>query len=252
MPTIALKLVLTPALIGGASLAGRRWGPMVAGWLVGLPLTSGPVALFLAIDHGPAFATSAATGMLAGTVSQAMFSLAYSRAAAKGPWLSCGLGCLGFASSTLLLDRFSLAALSALTITIGAILATLLLLPARPTPSDPSTPLPWWDTGARMLVATAFVLAVTLSAPTLGPQLSGLLTPFPFFGALLAVFSHRHGGAASAVSVLRGLSYGLFAPTAFFLVLCVLLVPLGIPAGFAAAAGAGIVTQGFSLRAVRR
>jgi hypothetical protein len=36
MDTLALKLVLTPTLIGAASLAGRRWGPAVSGWLVGL------------------------------------------------------------------------------------------------------------------------------------------------------------------------------------------------------------------------
>lgn len=251
MPTIALKLIVTPTLIASASLAGRRWGPAVGGWLVGLPFTSGPVALFLAIDHGPAFAAVAATGMLAGTISQAMFSLSYSRIAGKGPWLSCGLGCLGFASSTLLLDRFSLAPSSALAITVGAIFGALRLLPSRPARAETSRPLPWWDIGARMLVATMFVLAVTTSAPILGPQLSGLLTPFPFFGALLAVFAHHHEGAASAVGVLRGLLHGLLAPAAFFLVLSVLLVPLGVPAAFAAAAAAGIAIQGLSLLAVR-
>jgi hypothetical protein len=54
--TLVLKLVLTPLLIGAASLAGRRWGPAIAGWLVGLPLTSAPVALFLALDLGIGFA----------------------------------------------------------------------------------------------------------------------------------------------------------------------------------------------------
>jgi hypothetical protein len=50
METLALKLVLTPTLIGATSLAGRKWGAAVSGWLVGLPLTSGPVALFLALE----------------------------------------------------------------------------------------------------------------------------------------------------------------------------------------------------------
>lgn len=49
---IALKLVLTPLLIGMASVAGRRWGPMVSGRLIGLPLTSAPVVLFLALEQG--------------------------------------------------------------------------------------------------------------------------------------------------------------------------------------------------------
>ena len=45
MDSFVLKLVLTPTLIGAASLAGRRWGPAVSGWLVGFPFTSAPIAL---------------------------------------------------------------------------------------------------------------------------------------------------------------------------------------------------------------
>ena len=74
--SLILKLVLTPALIGAASLAGHRWGAAVGGWLVGIPLTSAPIALFLALDHGPSFAASASVGMLLGTISQAIFCLA--------------------------------------------------------------------------------------------------------------------------------------------------------------------------------
>ena len=47
---LVIKLLLTPILIGMVSLAGRRWGPAISGWFVGLPLTSGPVMLFLALD----------------------------------------------------------------------------------------------------------------------------------------------------------------------------------------------------------
>ena len=44
---LLFKLLLTPVIIGLVSLAGRRWGPAVSGWLVGLPLTSAPVVLFM-------------------------------------------------------------------------------------------------------------------------------------------------------------------------------------------------------------
>jgi hypothetical protein len=33
---LLLKLTLAPALVGGAGLAGRRFGPRVGGWLIGL------------------------------------------------------------------------------------------------------------------------------------------------------------------------------------------------------------------------
>src|SRR5215467_9882417 len=82
---LVFKLLLTPALIGLISLAGRRWGPAISGWLVGLPLTSGPITFLLALSHGDAFAAAVATGTLAGTLSQVAFCLAYA-------WLAVGLG----------------------------------------------------------------------------------------------------------------------------------------------------------------
>jgi hypothetical protein len=75
-----------PMLILAASLAGRRWGPTVGGWLVGLPLTSAPVAFFLAIDQGLGFAKNAAAGSLAGTAAQAGFCLAYCATARYCRW----------------------------------------------------------------------------------------------------------------------------------------------------------------------
>jgi len=98
-----------------------------------------------------------------------------------------------------------------------------------------------------MVVATVFVLLLTALAPVLGPYLSGLLSPFPLFGAVLVVFVHRSEGATSAMKLLRGLLFGLFAPAGFFMVLCALIEPLGIGLGFAAA----LVAQGFTLRMLR-
>ena len=74
---LALKLFLAPMLIGFVSIAGRRWGPTVGGWLVSLPLTSAPVILFLGIEQGTAFASSAAQNTLMGIMSVASFCLVY-------------------------------------------------------------------------------------------------------------------------------------------------------------------------------
>jgi len=60
MNLLIAKVIVTPLLVLAASLAGRRWGESIAGWLVGLPLTSGPVAVFLTLEHGPKFAAQAA------------------------------------------------------------------------------------------------------------------------------------------------------------------------------------------------
>ena len=95
-----------------------------------------------------------------------------------------------------------------------------------------------------MAVATAFVLLLTAAAPVLSPYTSGLLSPFPLFGAVL-------GGATPAMRLLRGLLFGLFAPAGFFLALSALIGPLGIGLGFAVATATALAPQGLTLMVLR-
>jgi len=97
---VAVKAVVTPVLIGGASLAGRRFGHHVCGWLVALPMTSGPVAFFLVLDQGASFAAGAAVGMLAATLSQVAFALVYGWASRRGSLRAFGSGAAAFAVAT--------------------------------------------------------------------------------------------------------------------------------------------------------
>src|SRR5512145_2399570 len=109
MNLLSLKLILTPVLIAVATLAARRWGPAVGGWLAGLPLTSGPVSLILALERGPDFAARAALGTLFGLVSLAAFCWAYGAAARWTAWGGCLAAALAaFAASTLALRDMTL------------------------------------------------------------------------------------------------------------------------------------------------
>jgi hypothetical protein len=102
-----------------------------------------------------------------------------------------------------------------------------------------------------MLAATAIVVLITTLAPVLGSHLAGLLSPFPAFGAVLALFTHHTHGAGGAVQVLDGLLLGLLAPAVFFLVLALALPSIGL-AAFVIAAPAAIVTQGATVFAIPR
>ncbi|MFI5272117.1 MAG: hypothetical protein ACHQ4H_03680 [Ktedonobacterales bacterium] len=258
MSSLVLKLILTPALIGAASLAGRRWGPALSGWLVGLPFTSGPITFFLALGHGTNFAAAAAAGTLAGTVSQAAFCLAYGWLAmgTRAPygWLvALVAGAFAFGAVTVVLQGVALPLVLLVMLVVAALLAALRLMPsdhAAALPAKTAAP-PRWDLPLRMAVATAFVLLLTTAAPSLGPRLTGLLAPFPLYGAVLAVFAQQQQGTGGAVRVLRGLLLGLFAFAGFFLTLALLLVPSGIAAAFVAAGVLALVLQAASLRVLR-
>src|SRR5438105_6889291 len=107
MNTLLLKLIVTPVLIGAASFAGRRWGE--SGWFIGLPLTSGPVCWFLALEQGTGFAAAAARGCLAGAAAEAGFCLAYAVAGRHAGWFRCiAAGTLAYAAGAALLQVASL------------------------------------------------------------------------------------------------------------------------------------------------
>ena len=252
MDSLTLKLVLTPALIAAASLVGRRWGPGISGWLVGLPLTSAPIVFFLALGHGPRFASIAATGTMAGTISQAAFCLTYARLASGGVALSVGAAALVFAACTLVLDhvRASLSVLFVLA--VGSLVIALSWMPRSLPAESPGRAVPRWDLGARMVLATMFVVLLTGLAPTLGPRLAGLLAPFPIYATVLTIFAHLQAGPVAAASVLRGLLLGLFGFASFFLVLAVLLERGGIVLAFTLATLVAFGLQAVSLLILRR
>ena len=249
---LALKLILTPLFIGLASLAGRRWGPAVSGWLIGLPLTSAPVALFLALEQGTAFASGVAQGILMGQLSQVAFCVTYAwlsfRVGWSGSWL---IGWGLFFALTAVFAQVSLPLPLAFVGVVSFQLVALLLWPKQQGKVVKAI-APAWELVGRMVIATAFVLGLTGAASLLGPRLRGLLSPLPIFATIFAIFTHHFQGATVARQVLHGVVVSSFACAVFFLVVAGLLERWGIAATFSAALLAALVMQGCALWLLRR
>jgi hypothetical protein len=127
---LVFKLLLTPLLIGLAGLADRRWGARVSGWLVGLPLTSAPLIVFVALQLGVAFAAPMAVGILLGLISQAAFCLTYAWLSVRVSWLGSWLiGWAAFAATTVALERIAVPLPHAFLGVIGALVLVLLAWP---------------------------------------------------------------------------------------------------------------------------
>lgn len=250
--TTLLKLLLAPTLILLATLAGRRWGPAVGGWLAGLPLTSAPVSLILALEHGPDFAARAALGTLFGLISLAAFSLAYGVAARRLQWAACLAAALAaFGVSTLALKDVALPLALAFAL-VCAVLAAVGAAMAGSGPPRAPPRLLAGDLAVRMAIAALLVLALTSVAGALGPALAGSLSPIPVFGALLAVFAHRDQGAAAAVELLRGMVLGSFGFAAFMMTVSGLLDRAAIAPTYALASAGALGIHGVTLALVRR
>jgi hypothetical protein len=236
MALLLLKLTITPVVIALATLAARRFGPAVGGWLIGLPFTCGPVALFVALEHGPAFASKVATGFVAGVTAQTAFVLGYVAVAARGgrwqPALVAGTASFAIAGAALdsLGPSLGILALCALAVLVVG----LRVVPAGDPAIGAATR---YELPLRMVLATGLVLAITAFAATLGPGISGTVTTYPLISSLLAVSVHRAAGPGAAVAVYRGLLAGLFALMGFACTLVVVLarVPLADAFGLALA-----------------
>ncbi len=252
MATFLFKLILSPLLIGAVSLLGRRWGPAISGWLIGLPLTSGPVVLFLALDQGTTFAAATAASIMPGIISVGIFCLTYSWAARHWTWpLAMLLGWLAALSSTAVLTQITVEAAPAFIAVVVILTAILKLLP-RSAGGQPIATAPPWEIPVRMVVATGFVLAITGLAQVLGPHLSGLLAPFPIFASILGGFTHHAQGAAATGRLLRGVVLGSFSFVGFFLVVALLLQSTGIAVTFLCASVVALGMHGVSLWVLQR
>jgi hypothetical protein len=245
MIILLFKLIATPIFIGGVTLAGRRWGPAVSGLLMGLPLTSGPVSVFLAVQYGTAFAARAVNGSLVGLVSVCLFCLVYGWTARKLTWpASLAIALATFIAATALWDTFTLSLLPAFLMLLAAILVTQHLMPKGATGATAYNP-PRWDLPARIVVATTFVLALTELANRLGPRLSGLIAVLPIYTSVFAAFTHHQQGAEAAAGLLRGVVVGSLAFTAFFLVAGLLLTHLSLMITYLLAALAALTVSVF-------
>jgi hypothetical protein len=248
---LLFKIILAPVLIALVSLAGRKWGPSIGGWLLGLPLNSGPILFFLLLEQGPRFAADAARASLLGILAWAAFCVTYAFCCVKTSWpWSTLIGWAAYVGVALLLLPVRLQAPWVFVLVTLALIAMLLLFPKAPqtvSPSDPPKPDLW----LRMATASIMVVTLTGVAKTLGPTRSGILSAFPAYNTILDVFSHRHG-PASAVQTLKGVTVGLYTAAVFLLVLALSLTRLGGALSFALASGAGLVVQMGSLLYVRR
>ncbi len=253
MTLLAIKLLLAPCFVVGASLTARRHGPRVGGLVGALPLVAGPILLVYALAHGRAFAAHAAAGTVLGLISLTGFVVVYARLAGRVAW-PVGLlaGWAAFALGTLVFSALKIPAGLALALACAAFALGVALLP-RPgvEPAADGAP-PSWDLPLRGACAMALVLALTAIAGWLGPQLSGLLAPFPIIASVLATFTHTQRGVDETLRLLRGLVTGFGAFALFCFALSLALPATSIAVGFALATAVALAAQGVALRQALR
>jgi hypothetical protein len=226
---LLLKLVLVPALVGGVTLAARKWGLRVGGLLTALPMVAGPALCFYAIEQGNEFAASAARTTLLGIVGTAAFCVAYAWSARRANWfVSLLAGWLAFALIGALIYRVRLGGIGEPAVAVAGLLIANRLMPPSSVVHSASQ-RSRWDLPVRMGVAAMLVVVLTALADRIGPQLSGILTAFPVATVVIGVFTQIQRGHEPVAAFFRGLLRGLHSFVLFCLVFSTALGPLGLP-----------------------
>lgn len=206
---------------------------------------------FLVLEQGPQFASHAALGSLLGILAWATSVLVYAYCCLKMPWWwSTLIAWLGYFTVAALVLRVNLRVGWAFLLVCAALAAMLLVFPRNIKPGSPPV-YARYDLILRMVTAAVMVVTLTGFARILGPVRSGVLSAFPAYTTILAVFSHRHETAA-AIKTLKGILAGLYTAATFFLALIPGLVHLTAAAAFGLATLSALLVQSVSLAYVRR
>ena len=222
-----------PPLIAGVTLAVRKWGEGMGGWIGGFPWVAGPISFFIALEHGAGFAASTISSALLGSVGTMLFALSYATLSARMYWLPKVLISYG---AIFLVALISLGLDISLPAGVGLnmiVLTLVLYFFPKPKTKPDFKKQPPWDIPLRMLVATFFVVMLTQAADYLGPTWSGLLTPFPIMTSTLAVFTHSQQGSDAAIRILYGLLLAGYGFVAFLIGVAWLVpqMPIGLAYG---------------------
>lgn len=218
---LLIKLLVSPCLIGCASLAGKRWGPNIAGLLGGLPLVAGPLLLALWLMHGSSYAMQFVQSAPTGVWANISYMLVLGVVSARWAWYwalpiawvaylltALGLSVSGFANS----------AYWGMAVVPGLWLAATRLLP-KPSGIPNAPALPRIELITRMLAAAALVLSLSGVSAWFGPTLTGLLAGAPVAATVIPAFTFANAGRNALLLVLRGFLTGLMGFAIFFLIL---------------------------------
>ena len=226
---LLVKMAAAAGLVVSCSLLAERSGPLVAALIATLPISMGPVFVFLALEHDSAFIAASALGTMISNLTHASFILAYVLLAQRWSTVaSLGLSLVLWCGVLTLLRALALPVVPMAVLTVLAYLCVHHFvrpyLTARP--KIPLSP-PWFAIPLRAACVALLAGGITLLSTRLGPSWSGILAGLPVvLSSLIVILQPRIGGPATAAIMAYG-ALGLLGVGLALAVVHVTAVPLG-------------------------
>jgi hypothetical protein len=239
---LATKMAVTAAFVVAATAVAERSGPFLGGFVATLPISAGPVYLFLALDHDASFIAASALASLAANAVTGLFALVYILVAqVRGPLVSL-LVTLGFWALAIFTVRSFVWTLPGALMLNAASYAVAVPVARRFRSAQfPPPRRRWYDVPLRAGLVAVLVATVVGLSTRVGPALTGMLAVFPVvLTSLILIFHPRIGGPPTA-AILANTLPGLVGFAAALLALHLATVPLGKTAALILALAVSIV-----------
>jgi hypothetical protein len=226
--TLVVKMAVTAAFLLAATITAERAGPLIGGLVATLPISAGPVYIFLALDHDAHFIAQSALGSLVTNAYNVIFAVSYavlaqrcsllmSFGAAFGIWVA-----LTWASGFIPWTLVSAIVLNIVVIAVAFWLST----PLRHAPM-PRVKTRWYDLVLRATMVALLVGVVVTLSFRIGATASGNLAVFPIVLSSIMIILHGRVGGPATAAVMANAVIGLGGFAVALLVLIWSAEPLG-------------------------
>ena len=182
--TLIVRMAVTAAFLLAATVTAERAGPLIGGLVATLPISAGPIYIFLAIDHGAHFIGESAIGSLVGNANNIMFGLVYALLAQKRSLAVSLPGALAvWLGATLLTNQVTWPLAAAVVYNVAVLTVALWLSASLRHVRAPQVKARWYDLVMRAAMVALLVGTVVTLSYHIGSTVSGNL----------AVYPHCHG-----------------------------------------------------------
>jgi hypothetical protein len=227
-----VRALIAGAVVVLASVLAELLGPAWGSLIISLPVTAGPVYVFMALEHDAAFIAGAALNGFAANAATGLFLVVYAKQARRrGLAASLGAAALAWFAAAIPISSVSWTPLTAFLLNVATFGAGFLFTrPISRTTLVPTStvarPRPL-DLIVRAAAVALFVAAVLALSTVLGPSRTGVLAAYPLTLTSTFVILHRRVGGPAIARLASITVRGVFGFGLTLLTLHLLVQPLG-------------------------
>ncbi len=244
--TLIVKMAVTAGFLLTATIVAERAGPLIGGLVATLPISAGPVYIFLSLDHDAQFIAQSALGSLVTNAVNVVFAVAYvllaqrqsllvSLGGAFAVWLGLSWA-VGYVQWTLAL---------AIALNVVIIAASLVVVHPLRHVRVAAAQTRWYDLVLRAGMVALLVGVVVSLSFTIGPTASGNLAVFPIVLSSIMLILHRRIGGKPTAAIMANAVVGLagfgIAVTTLNLTAVALGSPLALALALAVSVGGNLL-----------